>query len=169
MEYPLIEDYLKEHIVKTCVFLSCETQEFQKLLNKRGQNDVWYSFWDISNDSMEFELLLIRLSHRVGVVIDLNCSEIVRFLREISKKTFFHHERNWLMFSPDLNQAVNVLQTQNINVDAEISIAIPNNDNDEKYKIFVVCSLNTNYCIHIFQAYIKYMMHTILVLGEVAN
>lgn len=139
MEYALIEDYLKVNNLKTCVLLSCnKTQDYLNLIKTfRSKSDIWYRLWDVSNDVNEFETLLIRLSHQVGVVIDLNCSEIVEFFREISKRIYFHHERYWLLFSMDLNQTFNVLQKQNINVDAEISIAIPKQDDEKKY-IFLI-------------------------------
>lgn len=127
MESTLINDYLTENNLKVCVLLSCnKTRDNFELFNIfHDKSDKWYSFYDISNESIEFDTLLMRLSHQIGVVIDLSCSEIVEFLREISKRIFFHRERYWLMFSPDMNRTFYVLQKQNINVDAEISIAIP--------------------------------------------
>lgn len=130
MEFTLINDYLKENNLKVCVILSCnKTQDnFERLKMLHDKSDIWYNFYDISNDYIK----LTRLSHRMGVVIDLNCTEIDKFLREISKRIFFHHERYWLMFSPDINRTFDVLQNQNINVDAEISIAIPIEGNVKK-------------------------------------
>lgn len=134
MEYALIEDYLKKNQLKISVLVSCNVrQDYLQLFDTvLGKSDIWYRFWDISNNAIDFEALLIRLSHQVGVVIDLNCSKIVEFLSDISKRIFFHHERHWLMFATDLNQTYNMLQKENINVDAEISIAIPIKDGDEK-------------------------------------
>lgn len=134
MEYALIEDYFKDNNLKISVLVSCNiNQGNMKLFNTfRRKSDIWYRFWDISSDVIDFETILIRLSHQVGVVIDLNCPEIVEFLRGVSKRILFHRERSWLMFSTDLNQTHNMLQKENINVDAEISIAIPSNDGDEK-------------------------------------
>lgn len=134
MEYTLVNDYLIANNLKVCVLLSCNRDDDNlKLFNNiHRKSDIWYSFYDISNEPIEYESLLMRLSHHIGVVIDLNCSEIVEFLREISKRIFFHHERYWLMFSSDLNQTFDVLQKQNINVDAEVSIAIPVEDSGNK-------------------------------------
>lgn len=129
MNYALIKDYLQANNIKVCALLSCNSQDYFKLLNIfNGKSEKWCSFHDISNDYIEVEKRLIRLSHQVGVVIDLECSEIVEFLREMSKGTFFHRERYWLMFSSDMNRTFDVLQKQNINLDAEISIAIPVKD-----------------------------------------
>lgn len=131
MEFTLINDYLKENNLKVCVILSCNKinqDNFERTKMLHDKSDTWYSSYDISSDYIE----LTRLSHRMGVVIDLNCSEIVEFLREISKRIFFHHERYWLMFSPDINRTFHVLQKQNINVDAEIAVAIPIADSVKK-------------------------------------
>lgn len=134
MQYELINDYVKANNLKICVVLSCnKVQDRSKLLKiLHGRSDFWYSFYDLSSGLIELETLLMRLSHHIGVVLDLNCKEIVEFLREISKRTFFHHERYWLMFSRSMNYTFNVLQTQNINADAEISVAVPIGDRAKK-------------------------------------
>lgn len=135
MEYALINDYLTANNLKTCVLLSCDNRQlmdkFKSFNILNGQNNVWYNFCDISKDSNDYETLLMRLSHHIGVVIDLNCPEIVGFLREISKRMYFHRERYWLMFAADVNRTIDVLQKQNVNVDAEISVAIPVGDSEK--------------------------------------
>lgn len=130
MDFTLINDYLQANNLKTCVVLSCnKNHASSQLLNT---DTTWYNFYDITNESIEFEMLLRRLSHQIAVVIDLDCSDIEQFLREISKRMYFHHERYWFMFSPDVNRTFDSLDKQNINVDAEVSIAVPIEDSGRK-------------------------------------
>ncbi len=135
MNYALVSDYLNLNHLKICVILSCNhdhVDNFNLFNIFHDKRDAWYRFHDIAEDSIELGTLLRRLSHQIGVVIDLNCSEIGEFFREISKRILFHRERYWLMFAPDINRTINVLQKQNVNADAEISVAVPVEDSANK-------------------------------------
>lgn len=134
LDYNLIDDYLKANDLKVCCILYCDNNvnaEWLKLFH-RHMDSGWYNFYDIEDHSIKWEMFLMRLSHQIGIVIDLNCSTIDAFLREMSKRTYFHRERYWLMFSPDLNRTFEVLQKQNLNFDAEVSVAIPVEDSQKK-------------------------------------
>lgn len=172
IDYDLIQEYLKVNNLKICVLLSCNrSQEYLQMFSKfRGEsdskNDIWYSFWDISNDSIDFETLLKRMSYHVGVVIDLECAEILEFLQKISQRILFHYERYWLMFARSLYQAMNVLEIQNINVDAEISIAISAVEDNRKYTFLILVQPLVKLS---FLEYINCMMRTIQAHPKVAN
>nr|QGW45452.1 ionotropic receptor 75b [Bradysia odoriphaga] len=136
MNNVLISDYINANNLKICVLSSCNGN--LELLNGfNDKSDTWYSFTNIAVQSVEFDTLFARFSHQIGVVVDLSCSQTVEFLREISKRMFFHRERYWLMFSPDMNRTEDVLQQLNVNADAEITVAIPVEDSARKnYRLY---------------------------------
>lgn len=104
---------------------------------------IWTNVIDISNESVLSNSdysAFGRVSHPHCVVLNLECNYTNAFLAQISKRILFHNERNWLMFSSSLRKAFATLSPQNINVDAEIVLAVPVNYDEEvsKYNLYEV-------------------------------
>lgn len=116
--------------IKTLLMLTCETTPKSIVHATRNlQSDsTWTNVLDVSNKTyiaqVNLEKFFIRQSCTHIVVFSLTCHQSIRFLNEMSKLKMFHSERNWLMFSDDLENSVIVLGEQNINSDAEITLAL---------------------------------------------
>lgn len=120
--------------IKTLLILTCETtpKSFMHTTKKlQSDGSTWINIMDISNGTdifkVNFESFFVRLSGSHIVVCSLMCHQSSRLLNEISKLKMFHGERNWLMFTDNLEDSVNVLSNQNINSDAEITLVLQNN------------------------------------------
>lgn len=97
--------------------------------NKRVNEEFFFSsFVDLSNEENLKELRfksLFRNENRVkAFFVDMDCNETVEFLEEVSKHNFFNRSYNWLMFGCNYSNAVDLLHYQNINIDAEITLAV---------------------------------------------
>lgn len=122
-DYRLTKSVLDHKNIKTLLILLCETTTH--LIDNHRNDDTWISTVDISNETeVNFEKFLIRLSSTHLVVSSLMCYQSVKVLSEISKLTMFHGERHWLLFSDSLETSIGILREQNINSDAEITLAL---------------------------------------------
>lgn len=142
----LIKDYLKVNYLRNILVISCGSQykvNSSEMLNLH-HDGIWINTLDISNESaianFEYETFFVRLSSSLSIVVDLDCNEISEFLTQMSKRILFHYERYWLIFSSNLDRSFSILSLQNINVDAEIVLAIPDTVNNSKptYDIYEV-------------------------------
>lgn len=114
--------------MSTLLFISCENDTLP-LEEMRSLNGIWINVWDIHNQSelidFNYYHFFGRYSHPHGVVLNLECDITNSLLIQISKRIFFHYERFWLMYTSNLETASTILSSQNINVDAEIVVAVP--------------------------------------------
>lgn len=120
--------------IKTLLIVTCETtaKSIVQATKHFQSNGTWINILNVSNKSatsdVNFESFFVRHSCAHIVVYSLTCHQSIRFLNEISKLKMFHGERNWLMFSDNnLENSVSVLRKQNINSDAEIMLALQDN------------------------------------------
>lgn len=138
----LIKDYLRRNYLSTMLLVTCEkTNETNKIETINLQHiGIWTNVLDISDESIiasnDYSFFFGRASHPPCVVIDLECNHTNAFMTEISKRLLFHNERNWLMITSNFRKAYATLSLQNINVDAEIVLAVPvkMNANEDVYK-----------------------------------
>lgn len=126
----LLKDYIQANYITVVLFVTCEKDnEVFKTLEDLQHQGLFTNFWDISTgvalNDFNYHKFFNRYSHSPCVVINLECNQTKSFLVEMSKRIFFHHERKWLMLSESLKQAFDMLDEQNINFDAEITLAIP--------------------------------------------
>lgn len=127
MHRQLVQHFLVENYIKTVLFLSCASPQDTHRLRKEAQKlHVWTASADISKDiGLDVERLFYYKNHRVAVVADLDCPRMGSVLGEVSKRTYFHQRYFWLIFANHVNQSVAMLGEENINVDAEITVAVP--------------------------------------------
>lgn len=67
-------------------------------------------------------------NHQVGVVLDLTgCPErqVRALLHAASAHTLFHRRYVWLMFADGVSRIYDLLEDENVNVDADITVAVP--------------------------------------------
>lgn len=126
----LINDYLKENNLKYCIFAVCpnETINLNQFLSINPK--VYSNAYDIERGSfsvLQLQRLFYYVNHPVGVILDLKCENVSGFLGAMSNLTMFHLRYYWIMLSDNLERATDLLRRQRINVDAEITLAVPQN------------------------------------------
>lgn len=142
----LIKDYLNLNNLHAVLLISCKDQYNVNLIETiftLQHHRFWINVLDISNqssiDDFDYDNFFIRLSNTHCVVVDLDCNETNKFLEDISNRIMFHYERNWLIISSDFNKSFDILSQQNINIDSEVSLAIPEPEtNRQNYDIYEV-------------------------------
>lgn len=128
-----VKDYLKFNNIPICVFLGCDniTERLKTRIDFQ-HDDVWINWWGVSKASelrsLNYTNILVRLTSPMSVVINLECNNADEVLEEISSRKMFHYERFWLIFGKDLDQAYARLTHQFVNMDAEILLALPDNE-----------------------------------------
>lgn len=133
---PLIKEYLEWKNLKVILFVTCESDNdfpIKKTIDYFQSNDIWINHYDISNKTnqidLNYEHFFVRRSYQYLIVVNLECNYAKNILIEISKRKMFHFERSWLIFARNTKQIFNVLNEENINVDADIVTAVPVDDN----------------------------------------
>lgn len=126
-----LKDYIKSNDINVVLLISCESDNERftiKTIEDLQHRGLWTNVWDISTEvvstNFNYHRFFGRYSHPPCIVINLECNQTKAFLAEMSKRVFFHYERNWLMLSESLEQAFDILNQQNINFDAEIILTI---------------------------------------------
>lgn len=92
-------------------------------------DSYYFSFIDLnSNKFREIDIIdLLRLQNRIiAIFVDVECNVTETLFEDVSENNFFNRSYNWLMIGSDFDSAFEVLQSQNINIDAEITLAIQN-------------------------------------------
>lgn len=125
----LVRHFLMENYIKTALYLSCSPVRNVYQLQKDAQSlHVYTSSVDIgsaSSKNFDYERFFRYFNHRVAVVADLECPTISSVLDKVSNHTYFHQRYFWLIFAQSVRQSEALLGVENINVDAEITVAIP--------------------------------------------
>jgi hypothetical protein len=131
-------DFLDEVKTSTGIIFSCEKSIKTEKWRSSIQNDFkYFSFHYISTLNItELNLVMKFKYHKIGIIIDLNCDEIENFFEFISEMNFFNSSYNWLLLSDHYQTSVKLLECQNINIDAEITLAIATGDNFILYDIY---------------------------------
>lgn len=88
---------------------------------------IYFAFYDIS--SVEFNLsetsTIMRFNYRqIGIIFDITCYETVDVFYIFSRFHYFNGSYNWLMLTNNYTNSIEVLQVQNINLDAEITLVV---------------------------------------------
>lgn len=125
----LISDYLAFSHIKTVLYISCDnTSELIKIFTELYHIDSYVNLWSIRNESNVYALNYTQLFVRVAgphvVALDLKCRNVHTFLKVSSQKWLFHYERTWVIFSNNMAESHEILERQNINMDANVVLAI---------------------------------------------
>lgn len=124
----LITDFLREQHLKICILFTCESEGTTiDLMKTAHQQSVYLGAANIRKgvNDINFDRLFRFVNNPVAVLIDLNCNGTADILREVSRRTYFHQRYHWLMFSMNESVAREQLSSENINFDAEITLAVP--------------------------------------------
>jgi hypothetical protein len=95
---------------------------------KRLQNSqTWLTSVDISQRLTNIDKLFAYKSLQIGVIHDLQCPQTVNLFNVSSYNHWFSSSYNWLMFDESVENAKLILKPQNINWNAEITLALKQN------------------------------------------
>lgn len=123
--------FLNENNLKECVLLSCyNTQQNIQILKSIQNAGIQTNLYNVPLDikSKIIEKLLYYRNYRIGAIYNMECSgslEVLEVLEALSIKKLFSFRYVWLMFGRDLEKSKLMLANQDINVDSEVSLAIP--------------------------------------------
>jgi hypothetical protein len=140
----LIIDFLNKFNVNRAAIFYCEPANVDELQKLSSSVLKFLSFLDISSESFALNdsKAALKLDHRqIGIIFDLTCNETEQIFEEFSRWSFFNASYNWLMVAEDFEESLRILEGQNINLDAEISLAIY--DQSEEVKIYDIYNPNS--------------------------
>lgn len=92
---------------------------------------LYFSFYDVS--SLRFNLseseMMMRFNYRqILIAFDITCIETNKVFKEFSRSSYFTASYNWLLLSDNYESSTELLQVQNINLDAEITLVVMKDD-----------------------------------------
>ena len=141
----LFVSHLNHFNIKYGIIFYCESLNINAW-NKVVQNElVYFSFYDIS--STKFNLSeawkMMGLNYRqIGITFDITCNKVLEIFSDFSRFLYFNASYNWLMFSNNYTNSLEVLKNQNINLDAEITLAVVTEGRD--INLYDVYNPNSN-------------------------
>lgn len=131
--FDLIQYFLSENCLKVCVLLPCDQKSESinaELVISLQSNGYWASMHPVNVQTVtNIADILAYRTVPVGIVTDLSCPLEGNFLEAASNLTLFHQNWFWLMFSSSFDDAYDSLKGLNINVDAEVTVAVHSNEN----------------------------------------
>lgn len=129
VEENLVQGFLNYFKLKYGIVFFCGgiTLNIKNLLRN---GTTYLTAFDLSSDDFQLNKLelFMKIDHRIiGVIIDLTCHETEDVFGEISSGEHFNASYNWLMIAEDYEESIELLKQQNINLDAEITLAVTDN------------------------------------------
>lgn len=124
-------DFLDEIKSSTGIIFYCD-KSFKAEKFKTSQHK-YFSFFDFSKNNLTEIGLNSVMSfnyHKIGIVTDLSCSKIEVLFNALSEFNYFNASYYWLLLSDNFQAAVKLMERQNINLDAEITLAIATDKNN---------------------------------------
>ncbi|XP_053691037.1 ionotropic receptor 75a-like [Sabethes cyaneus] len=140
----LLEDYLNWQRLKTVVIFHCldqsdEINHVSVRMSHAFGGRIYYE--DISNFSIGLwnHSHVMRIDYqKLGVTIDTTCANTVDLFRVISAHEYFNASYHWLIFGNESTKCV--LNEQNLNIDAKVTLVITAEESGESYDVYDVFS-----------------------------
>lgn len=128
------KSFLKENSLKECIILSCyNTNQNKEFFKSIQDDDIFLNVFDMTSNNNTLKLLkqlLYYRNYRIGVIFNFKCLKYQNNLfKIISIEKMFNFRYLWLFFSANLNGIKTIMAKYDINVDAEINLAVPQHDN----------------------------------------
>jgi hypothetical protein len=140
----LVSDFLNQFNLNEAVVFYCNSDNIKewKVLIKTELKFLAFIDTSLPKFDNKFARSAMRLSHRqLGVVFDLTCDETGEVFEDFSRLNFFNVSYNWLMTSENYVESLKLLADQDINLDAEISLAIA--DESDEIKLYDIYNPNS--------------------------
>lgn len=122
-----VGDFTDRFNSKHGIIFYCESLSIEVWSEAVKYDFKYFSFFDVSSSNFNLSEAwnMMRYdSHPLAVICDLTCNETSEVFEEFSRFSFFNASYNWLMMTDDYESAIKLLEFQNINLDAEITIAV---------------------------------------------
>lgn len=128
----LINDFMEYFHLKLGIMFFCKDLPYPI-------GDYYMSYIPIETFNVNESLNILHFDHRtLGIVFDINCERTKEIFEVFSINNFFNRSYNWLMFAENLEHASESLEKENINIDAEITLAIPSENDSGVLKLYDV-------------------------------
>lgn len=126
VEPETVLDFLKFNNLQTGICFYC-TQLPRNWFESIKQDLVYLSYHKTSSAKLrrfDRNKIFSFNQPRVGVIFDSTCNETADLLKKFSSAKLFNASYSWLMFAESYEISTNMLRSQNINLDSEITLAI---------------------------------------------
>lgn len=141
---PVLENLVNVENIKMVSIMYCKDHNLQDLITIQRQLNhegaVIHSFYldnEYSvNNSLSYHEYLCT------VVLDLDCIQAEDFLDKVSDLNLFNDSKQFIFVGTNNNSTKNILQKQNININAKITLITPDEYCQNNFKIFQIT------CIH---------------------
>lgn len=142
----LVVDFLKHFNLNVAIVLYCnQSSELIDAFGSMVRSEFkYFSFFDISSNVFDTNesLLVMKCDYRqLAVIFDVNCNGTKEVFAECSRLNYFNASYNWLMLTDDFESSLSILKPQNINLDAEITLAV--NEEGDEVELFDVYNPNS--------------------------
>lgn len=106
-----------------------DINEWKIIMSDGGK---YLSFIDLSSSKSDSWPVMRFEYQPIGIIFDVDCNKTENIFDEFSTQSYFNASYMWLMLSDDYDQSFELLSSQNINLDAEITLAVVNDGNATK-------------------------------------
>lgn len=135
-------EYLDMNHLKICLKLTSDDERANGYndINLRNTN-YWFSYYQLSKGNLNSIDLINYFrynSHQLAVIVDMKCKELNELFNIASKNELFNSSYHWILLGNNVPDAFSVLQNQNINIDSEINLLIPFENDSVGYVIYDV-------------------------------
>lgn len=124
----LVVEFLNFYHLNIAVLFYCGSAP-RSFIAEMQNEFKYFAVSDITSETFDEKHAenIVKLTyHKQGVIIDLTCEQTGKVFSLFSRSNFFNASYFWLMVSPDLETSTELLRSQNINLDAEITLALIN-------------------------------------------
>lgn len=135
--------FLELHKLNNGILFYCE-KSYEKWPEMAKSEFKYLTFNEISSfkvKSNDASVLMRLHSPRIAVIFDTSCNGTEELFKTFSNTGSFNGSYFWLMLADDYETAIELLSLQDINLDAEITLAIDRNN--ETFEIFDVYNPNS--------------------------
>lgn len=120
----IVSSFLKFNNLRSGICFYCRklSENWFKIIKNEF---VHMSYFDVSNNQSFKSHKLFKVNQpSVGVIFDTTSNETRNMFEIFSTSRYFNSSYSWLMFADDFNASTQLLSSQDINLDAEITLAV---------------------------------------------
>lgn len=139
----IASDYLKLHSLNNGILFFCRSSH-AKWPMASSSGFYYLTLYETSSSivrSSNTSVIMQLNAPQVGVIFDLDCEGTGELFEKMSIAGSFNASYFWLMVADNFKNAVKLLSLQDINLDAEITLAI--HKNDQLFELFDVYNPNS--------------------------
>lgn len=137
----LVSSFLKHYNLKFGIIFYCKFEDMDiSSWESFVKNELkYFAFFDISLEKFDLNdtwRMMKYDNHELGIVFDTTCDETETVFDEFSNFNCFNASYYWLIMSESFESSVELLKLQNINLDAEITLAVQIENSMQLYDVY---------------------------------